>query len=437
MNQAVDFLVSAQYVITCEEANRVLKDHSIAVSEGRIVDILPTQDAIRKYSAPRQSFDTHAILPGFINAHTHLAMNAFRGLADDMALLDWLTQYIWPAETKWVSESFVYDASKLAIAELIRSGTTCFNDMYFFPEATARVTEEAGIRGHIGMTIIDVPTVFAQNTEEYFARAGEFYAAFHHHPLVTPTFAPHSTYTVSIDNLARVQALAIEQNCRINIHLQEAASEVAQSNELYHKRPLARLAEIGMVSDRLIAIHMTQINEEDEQILKQYQPHLVHCPESNMKLSSGASPVEKLSALGLNIALGTDGAASNNDLSMLGEMKTAAFLAKLSTGNPKALSAETVLKMATIRGAKALGIEHDTGSLTVGKSADFIAIKLDEIETMPLYHPVSQIVYSASRRQVTDVWVKGKQLLKERALLTLDEAEVKAKTNEWRDLISA
>lgn len=436
MHSPAEFLVAAEYIITCEESNRVLKNHAIKVSDARITDILPIEEAVKKYQAtPMTVFKTHAILPGFINAHTHLAMNAFRGLADDMALLDWLNDYIWPAETKWVSEEFVYDASKLALAEMIRSGSTCYNDMYFFPEATARATEEAALRGFIGMTIIDVPTVFAKNTEEYFTRAAEFYSAFRDHPLITPTYAPHSTYTVSIDNLARVRDLAEAQNCRINIHLQEAASEVARSYELHQKRPLARLAEIGMISPRLIAVHMTQINEEDEALLQEYRPQLVHCPESNMKLSSGASPVDRLRALQLNVALGTDGAASNNDLNMLGEMKAAAFLAKLTTANPKSSSAETVLKMATIHGAKALGIDHEVGSLTVGKSADFIAIKLDELETMPLYHPISQIVYSASRNQITDVWVKGKQLMKNRDLLTLDEAEIKAKTNEWRDRI--
>lgn len=236
MKHHADFLVSGRYLITCEETNRILENHTLAISAGKIIDILPTSEARKKYEASMQSFDTHAILPGFINAHTHLAMNAFRGLADDLALLDWLNDYIWPAETKWVSEEFVYDASKLAIAELIRSGSTCYNDMYFFPEATAKATEEAGIRGHIGMTIIDVPTVFAKNTEEYFARATEFYAAFCDHPLVTPTFAPHSTYTVSLENLAKVHELAVAQNCRINIHLQEAASEVARSYELYQKK---------------------------------------------------------------------------------------------------------------------------------------------------------------------------------------------------------
>lgn len=436
MTTSIDFLVSSQYVITCEEENQVLKDHALAVAKGKIIDILPKEEAKKKYpETPIQSYDHHVLMPGFINSHTHLAMNIFRGLADDLDLLDWLNNYIWPAETKWVSNEFVYDATKLALAEMIRSGSICYNDMYFFPEATAKATIEAGLRGFIGMTVIDVPTQFAKTTDEYFDKALSFYDAYKNDPLITPTWAPHSTYTVSVANLEKVARYAKEQQLRINTHLQEAPEEMRNSYDLYQKRPLERLVEIGMVSPQLIAIHMTQINEADEKMLQEYRPNIVHCPESNLKLVCGVSPVDKLLKLGINVALGTDGAVSNNDLNMFGEMKMATLLSKLATSDPTSLPVETVLQMATLHGAKALGISDVTGSLAVNKSADFIAVKLDEIETMPLYHPISQLVYSAARQQVTDVWVKGKQLMKNRALLTLDEAEIKAKAHEWRSRI--
>ena len=321
------------------------------------------------------------------------------------------------------------------MAEMIRCGTICFNDMYFFLDATAQAAELAGMRAHIGMTVIDVPTAWAKTTDEYFAKAIDFYQRYKNNDRIIPTLAPHSTYTVSIENLEKVKKLADEYKLKINIHLQEAPSEIEQSMAKYGKRPLQRIHEIGMVSPDLIAIHMTQINDADLEILQQTKPNIVHCPESNMKLVSGSCPVEQLTQLDVNVALGTDGAASNNDLDMFGEMRSAAFLGKVTANDPKALPAVAALKMATINGAKALGIDHLTGSLEVGKSADFIAIDMNHIETQPIYHPVSQIVYATPRNQVTDVWVNGKQLLKNRQLMTLDEKELIEKAQVWRKKI--
>lgn len=434
--EKIDQLIHGKWVITCEDNNQVLENHSLAINDGKILAILPTADAKTKYTATsEQHYSSHAVLPGFINSHTHIAMNIFRGLADDLELMDWLTNYIWPAEGKWVSHELVSDASQLAMAEMIRCGTVCFNDMYFFLGATADAAEKAGMRAHVGMTVIDVPTAWAQTTDEYFKKAVDFYHQYKSSKLVTPTLAPHSTYTVSIENLAKVKQLADDFKLKINIHLQEAPSEIERSMAEYGKRPLQRLHEIGMVDKNLIAIHMTQLDEQDFNILQATKPSLVHCPESNMKLTSGACPVEKLTRMGINVALGTDGAASNNDLCMIGEMRTAAFLGKLSTQDPKAVGAEHVLKMATLYGARALGIDHMTGSLTAGKSADFIAIDLEQVETQPIYHPISAIVYSAGRNQVTDVWVQGKQLLKNRMLLTLDEKDLINRAHTWRKRI--
>ncbi len=434
--EKIDHLIHAKWIITCEDQNRVLEDHALAIRDKSILEILPSKAALAKYTADNiHEYKTHTVLPGFINAHTHIAMNIFRGLADDLELMDWLTNHIWPAERAWVSDELVYDASLLAIAEMIRSGTTCFNDMYFFLQATAKAVDTAGLRAHIGITIIDFPTKWAATVDEYFAKGIEFYQQYREHDRISVTVAPQGVYTVTEANLARVKKVADELNLRVNIHCQEAVSDIEGAIALNHKRPLRCLDDVGLVSPHLIAIHMTQLDENDFAILQAKKPNIVHCPESNMKLASGICPVTKLMDLGINVALGTDGAASNNDLDMIGEMRTAAFLAKLSTRDAKALPAERVLKMATINGAKALGIDHITGSLIAGKAADFIAIDLANIETQPLYHPISQIVYAASRNQVTDVWVAGKQLLRNRQLLTLNEKEIQEKAKIWRNKI--
>lgn len=435
--KTVDQLIHAKWVIPCEN-NQVLENHALVIEKGKITDLLPSIDAKNKYSAPiTEQFSTHALMPGFINSHTHIGMNFFRGLADDLALMDWLNHHIWPTERALVADEFVYDASLLAAAEMIRSGTTCFNEMYFFLQATARAADKAGIRGHVGITVIDFPTAWAKTKDEYIAKGLAFYEAYKNHERITPTLAPHAIYTVAEDTLTEIRDLSEQYNLKINMHIQETAHEVEQSLAQTQKRPLRRLQDIGFISPQLIAVHMTQINDEDLDILQQGKPQIVHCPESNMKLASGTCPVTVLKDCGLNVALGTDGVASNNDLDMIGEMKTAAFLAKLNTLNPQALSAEESLQLATLNGARALGIDHITGSLRPGKAADFIAINLDEIETQPLYHPVSQIVYSASRQQVTDVWVQGNRLLKNRQLLTLDEKELLEKAKYWQKKMAA
>lgn len=433
----IDHLIHAKWVITGEQNHSVLENHSLAIKDGKILAIVSQEDAKQRYSAKHtEKYLSHAVMPGLINAHTHLSMNYFRGLADDLALMDWLNNHIWPAERKWVSHEFVRDASEFAMAEMIRSGSTCFNDMYFFLQATAEAVEKAGVRGFIGMTVIDFPTAWAKDPEEYFAKGVEFMQQYKNHPLVTPTLAPHAIYTVAEKNLIKVKEIAEENDLKINMHVLETEDEVNQSLQQTGLRPLKRLQNIGFVSPRLIAIHMTQLHDEDFDILQKEKPSIVHCPESNMKLASGACPVEKLLSLGINVALGTDGAASNNDLDMISEMRSAAFLAKLITKNPTSLSAQQALTMATLNGAKALGIDHITGSLTPGKAADFIAINLDnEIETQPLYHPVSQIVYASSRNQVTDVWVAGKQLMKNRQLTTLDEKALIEKAKLWQEKI--
>lgn len=430
--ETVDSIIHARWLITGEPKKETLENQALIIQNGKIKDILASRKVAEKYTSTNvQRFSAHVIMPGFVNTHTHAAMNYFRGMADDLALMNWLNNYIWPAERKWVSDEFVRDASHLAIAEMIRSGTTCFNDMYFFLQATAEAALTAGVRASIGITVIDFPTAWAKNMDEYFSRGEEFYQEYKNHPFITTTMAPQSIYTVAEPTLLRVKEMSEKYKIKINIHMQETEDEINMSIAETKQRPLRRLHNIGMVNSNLIAMHMTQINDEDIAIMEECKPHVVHCPQSNMKLASGICPVGDLLYRGINVALGTDGAASNNDLDMIDEMRSAAFLSKLSTRNSTSLPAHETITMATLNGAKAIGIDHITGSLVAGKAADFIAIRLDEIETQPLFHPASQVVYAANRHQVTDVWVAGKQLMKKRKLLTLDEREIKAKAKYW------
>jgi 5-methylthioadenosine/S-adenosylhomocysteine deaminase len=438
----IDTLINAQWVISVDPANNksennILEHHSIAINDGKILAILPTEKAQHKYSALKvHDLDKHAVMPGLINCHTHAAMNLFRGLADDLPLMEWLNEHIWPAEQEWISPEFVNDGTRHAIAEMIRGGTTCFNDMYFFPDQAAEVAVETGIRAVIGLILIDFPTAWAKDADEYLVKGEQVHDKYRHNSHIHTAFAPHAPYTVSDEPLQRINILAEELDIPIHMHVHETADEVKQSEEQFGKRSIQRLHELGLLSPRLTAVHMTQLIEEEIALLSAQGVHVVHCPESNLKLASGFCPVSELLQQGINVALGTDGAASNNDLDMFGEMRTAALLAKGSTGNSSALPAHQVLEMATINGAKALGIDHITGSLTKGKAADVIAIDLNTIESQPLYDPVSHLIYAASRNQVSDVWVAGKQLLRNRQLTSIDENLVLRKTSDWQEKIS-
>jgi 5-methylthioadenosine/S-adenosylhomocysteine deaminase len=362
-------------------------------------------------------------------------MNLFRGIADDLPLMTWLNDHIWPAEQKWVSQDFVRDGSNLAIAEMIRSGTTCFSDMYFFADQTAEAAIVAGMRAMIGLIVIDFPSAWAKDTQEYLDKGEQLHDKYKHNPLIQTSFAPHAPYTVSDAPLQKIAMLAEELDLQIQMHVHETEDEIEQSLEQHGERPLERLNKLGLVSPRLMAVHMTQLIEEELELINKYGVHVIHCPESNLKLASGFCPVNELQNLGINVALGTDGAASNNDLDMIGEMHTAALFGKAVANDSCALSARTVLEMATINGAKALGLDKQIGSLKKGKDADITAIDLDSIETQPVYDPVSQIVYASNRNQVSDVWVAGKQLMKDRVLLTLNTDEIMAKAAEWQGKI--
>ncbi|MBI1732468.1 MAG: TRZ/ATZ family hydrolase [Gammaproteobacteria bacterium] len=429
----VDTLICARWVIPVEPQGAVLPDHAVAVDGGRIVDVLPAEQARVRYRPLNvHELDGHALLPGFVNAHTHAAMSLFRGLADDLPLMDWLNQHIWPAEQRLASPQFVSDGSRLAFAEMIRGGTTCFNDMYFFPEQTAEAAVEAGMRALLGLVFIDFPTAWARDADDYFARGLALHDRYKNHPLIRTAFAPHSPYTVSNAPLTKINALAQELGIPIHMHVHESEEEIAQSMDLHGKRPLERLAELGLLGPQLIAVHMTRLEWPDIELVAKHGVHVTHCPQSNLKLASGFCPVTDLLGAGVNVALGTDGAASNNDLDMIDEMRSAALLAKGMAGDPRALPAAQALTLATLNAARALGMDQLIGSLVKDKQADLIAIDLNRPETQPVFDPISQIIYSADRSQVTDVWVAGRQLLRERELLTINEAEALERAREWR-----
>lgn len=435
--RSIDTLIHAGWVIPGEPAGVVLEHHSIAIHEDKIVGIMPSEQAVRQFAAAvTHRLAGHALIPGLINTHTHAAMNLLRGYAEDLPLMDWLHQRIWPAEQKWVGPHFVEEGTRLAIAEMLLSGVTCFNDMYFYPNIAGQVAEATGIRACIGLILVDFPTTWAEVPEEYLDKAEAVYEQFRHSPLVHTALAPHAPYSVSDIPLQQGRELAERLDLRVHMHVHETADEIRQSLDKYGERPFARLQRLGLLNERLLAVHMTQLEDAEIDALAASGAHVVHCPESNLKLASGLCPVAYLLGQGINVALGTDGAASNDDLDILGEVRTAALLAKGISGDAAAVPASEALRMATLNGAKALGIDHITGSLEVGKAADVVAIDMDTLGTLPIYNALSQIIYAANREQVSNVWVAGKHLVKNRALTSLNIHNVRAKTHIWWEKIS-
>jgi len=429
----VDQLIHARWVIPVEPAGEVLPAHTLVVRDGRIAAVLPTEIAARDYTAPRiVQLPRHALIPGFVNAHTHAAMSLFRGLADDLPLKTWLEEHVWPAEARWADREFVRDGTRLAVAEMLLGGTTCFNDMYFFPDEVAAAASEAGIRAVVGMILIGFPSAWARDTREYFANGQAVHDRYRGHPLIRTAFAPHAPYTVDDDALRQVAVRAEELDVPVHMHVHETAREVEDAVRASGERPLARLDRLGLLSHRLLAVHATALEAAEVRQLATAGVSIAHCPESNLKLASGFCPLASLSAAGVNCAIGTDGAASNNDLDMLGELRTAALLAKAVAGDPCAVPAQRALAMATLHGARALGLEAETGSLAAGKSADCIAIDLGGLRAQPLYDPISQIVYAGHRDQVTDVWVAGRHVVEDRRLTSLDEQDLLATAERWR-----
>ena len=432
-----DLIVLPRWLIPVQPPQLVLEDYALVIHNGRIIDILPA-DFSRQSYAPAEvvQFPRHAVLPGLVNIHAHAAMSLLRGLADDRTLMEWLSNHIWPAEAAHISREYCRDGVELACAEMIRGGQTCFNDMYFFPDVTAEVVSKAGMRATVGLIVLDFPTAWAQNADEYIHKGLEIHDALRGDPLLRTGFAPHAPYTVSDQPLRRIRSYASELGIPIHMHLHETAHEIDTAVATDGQRPWERLRRLDLLAENFIAVHMTQLTDDEISEAAELGISVGHCPDSNMKLASGFCPVAKLLSAGVNVALGTDGAASNNDIDLIAEMRNAALLAKCVAGDAAVVPAAAALHMATFAGAKALGLEGLIGSLEAGKSADFIAVDLFSLETQPIYDVISQLVYAAGRQHVTDVYVAGRPLMRDRRLQTIDEARTLARTEEWRTRIA-
>ena len=431
-NTEVDLIIEAAWIVPVVPRDAVITDHALIIGNKRIEAIVPIDEAKSLPCIRRVELGNHILMPGFVNAHGHTPMSLFRGLADDIPLQEWLEDRIWPLEGKYVSREFVRDGAMLTLAEIIRSGTTCFADNYFFPDEVAKAANEASLRAQLACPVLDFPTVWAQDADEYISKTTHLHDDYRSSELVSIAFGPPAPYTVSDKPLQRIAALAEELDVPIHIHMHENAREVSDALASDGRRPLARMADLGLVSPRLLCVHATQLIEEEMQLLSQQGASVIHCPSSNLKLASGLCEVDKLLKQGVNVALGTDGAASNNDLDMFGEMHLMALLGKAVAEDAAAVSAQQALEIATLNGARALGMEQDIGSLEVGKFADICAVSLDHLSLTPMNNPISHLVYASNGSVVSHVWCGGSLLLDDGELQTLDLTLIKERTAHWQ-----
>ncbi len=434
----VDLRIDADWIVPVEPAGRVLHHHSLIVGEGRIQDVLPSHEAdIRYLFRERIRLPGHALMPGLVNLHSHAAMSLLRGYADDLPLMTWLNERIWPAESRWMSPEFVMDGSRLACLEMLKGGITCFNDMYFFPDASIEAALEAKMRVSSGIIVIDFPSAWAADPDGYLQKGMEVRDSYRHQPLVSFCLAPHAPYSCSDKSLEKVQTFAAQLDLPIHMHIHETNDEIRQSLDSYKVRPLERLRLLGLLGPQFIGVHAVHLLDEEIAMLAEQGCHVAHCPSSNLKLGSGLAPVARLLEAGVNLGLGTDGAASNNRLDVFEEMRLAALLAKGVSGRADAMPAHAALAMATLNGAKALGLDDQIGSLLPGKQADIVAVDLSGATTQPCYDPISQLVYGAGRDQVRHVWVAGEMVVKDGRCLSLDEAHLVRHAHQWREKIVA
>ena len=432
----IDTLLAARWIVPVEPAGTLLHDHTIAIDQGAIRAILPHTEAQSRFApSKRIVLDHHVLIPGLVNLHTHAAMSLMRGLADELPLMEWLNQRIWPTETRHVNADFVLDGTRLACAEMLKGGITCFNDMYFFPEASVQAVLTAGMRAAIGMIVINFRTAYASDADDYLAKGLSLRDRYHQHPLLSFCLAPHAPYSVSDKAFASILTYAEQLDLPIHMHLHETADEIRHSLETTGLRPIERLYKLGLLGPNLIAVHMAHLTSEEIGLMGQQGCSVAHCPSSNMKLASGFAPIATLLDQGVNIGLGTDSAASNNRLDIFEEMRLAALLAKAQSGRADMLPAHQALQMATLNGARALGLGEITGSLIAGKAADITAVDFSSLELSPCYDPVSHLVYAAGRNHVSHVWVNGKMLLNNGKLTTLDEQELLRRAAYWRERI--
>jgi len=433
MSERADLVIDARWVVPVEPEG-VLADHSVVVEGGRIVALLDSATAAERFTpARRVTLDEHVLIPGLVNLHTHAAMSLLRGLADDLPLMTWLKDHIWPTEARHVSPEFVYDGTLAACAEMLRGGVTCANDMYFFPEAAARAFADAGMRASLGIIAVEFPSAYASDAEDYLRRGLELRDRLGAEPLLSFCMAPHAPYTVGDATFRRIATLAEELDLPVHVHLHETADEVAASVVQHGRRPLERLEGLGLLTERLIAVHAVHLTPPEIAALARAGASVAHCPSSNLKLASGFARVGELLAHGVTVGIGTDGAASNNRLDMFQEMRTAALLAKAVAGNAEAMPAHAALRAATLGGAHALGLGHRTGSIAPGKDADLAAVSLAAPETRPCFDPLSHLVYACGREHVTDVWVRGEAVVADRGLVRAGLQGVEKRQSLWQN----
>jgi len=426
-------IISTSWVFTSDPEGQLLSDYSVVIENDKIIDLVPQSKVFDEYEADNTyQLTDHILIPGLINAHTHAAMSLFKGFADDLPLQEWLNNHIWPAEKEFVNSSFVKDGSILGLSEMIKSGVTTFNDMYFFPDATAEAVKELGVRSNIGLVVLDFPTNYATDPEDYLLKGFEFRDKWRNEELITTSIAPHAPYSVSDEAFTLINTYSEELNINIHTHLHETQWEIEASIDKYGITPVQRLNNLGIIGPSLTAAHCVYLNDQDMGILAKNKVSIVHNPSSNMKLGSGIADVAKMLKQNLSVSLGTDSSASNNRLDIMEEMRLAALLIKGSTKSPESIPANEAIKMATINGAKALGLGSITGSIEKNKKADLVAIDLSAIENQPIYNPISTLVYSSSRSDVSYVWIDGKIKLKDKSLVNIDEERIIQLAKKWQ-----
>ncbi len=439
VSQEVDLVVVGGIVLTADQDWNIYDPGAVAVDGGAIVGLGPREEIEEAYRG-REQIDASGklVMPGLINAHTHAPMTLFRGIADDLPLETWLYKYIWPAEAKWVDPDFVRLGTQLAAAEMIRSGTVLFCDMYFFEDDIAEACKEAGLRVVIGEALVDFPTANCKTPEEQLSYTEHLLSQWNDDSLVVPSVQPHSPYAASAELMQKSKALADQYGAPYLLHVSETRNEVQESIEKHGRTPVGRLADLGVLGPTTVAIHGVHLTDEDIELLAQHRTGVVHCPESQLKLASGFTPVPKLLEAGVKVGLGTDGAASNNDLDMFGEMGTAARVHKVIAGDPTAMPARQALSMATLQAARVLGLEDRLGSLEVGKRGDIIVLDLDVPHLVPVYDITSHLVYAAHSSDVRTVIIDGRVVMRDRELLTLDEGEIFARAREMaREIVAS
>ena len=432
-----DYLIAARWCVPVEPAGQVLENHAVAVIDGRIAAVLPVAEA-REAFQPSVSIERpgHVLIPGLVNAHCHAAMTLFRGLADDLPLESWLREGIWPVERRFASAELVRDGTELAIAEMLAAGITCFSDQYFFPEIVAETAVDLHMRAVIGTPVVDIPTAWAEDAADYLNKGSDLvHDRYADHPMISTCFAPHTTLALSDASFTELRVLADQLDVPVHIHLHESQNEVAQSIEATGKRPLQRLDDLGLLNASLLAVHAVHVTPEEIERIAAAGAGVAHCPTSNLKLACGIAPARALMDAGVTVGLGTDGAASNNLLDVLAEMRLAALLARVSAGG-NTIAAEQALRMATLDAARALRRDHEIGSIEPGKLADLTCIDLLRCNSQPVYDPVSQLVYATRADQVSDVWVGGRQLLDQGELTTINRESIFRRSREWQQRIA-